>query len=473
MKSSGKNNKPKTKESNKKEDKNKSKTNTVENEEEEPPKKENPTNIERYIYISTYHDIKLMETLKHLFEEINQAAFNLKSPSEINTFDLTDEQKDNNEIDYISGFQILDTEIRITIIEGISNLAMKKVKSALPKTQLNTKTLKIFSDSNILYNKRIYSKFGLSLKFIKLKYKLSEILTTYTIYYNSTRYREIYDCFLNIGSILKSETMKDIVTSELFPIADSLLLVERKYGDMITEQDQTGALEVIKKKRIRIDDLISKTSGSGSGSSSGAFRILSSGNESNISNSSSEEKNKLPKIKRNAKSVAQFNKNEINEIADGKNKMVLKPKLDSKNLGYEKYLKDKKHKRISASQIFAQNINYINLLNKKPRVPKFCNYDEKGILNYKGQILFGPSRNNYYEMLVKNMREKYIKDKDHIYSYSKFGLSLNFPMLERERNEEYINYVENKSKWTSKKDFERYKQPPREQIYFPRIKQEL
>ena len=68
------------------------------------------------------------------------------------------------------------------------------------------------------------------------------------------------------------------------------------------------------------------------------------------------------------------------------------------------------------------------------------------------------------------MREKYLKDKNHFYTYSLYGLNLNFPMIERDRNEEYIKYIENKKRWKGKdKDFDRYTQPPREKFYFPKI----
>ena len=67
------------------------------------------------------------------------------------------------------------------------------------------------------------------------------------------------------------------------------------------------------------------------------------------------------------------------------------------------------------------------------------------------------------------MREKYLKDKNHIYSYSNYSLNLNFPMIDTGRNEKYEQYLENKKKWRHNKDFERYKQPERDKIFFPRI----
>ena len=42
--------------------------------------------------------------------------FYLSSPKEINTHSLSEEERQSNDIDYISGFQLLDNQKRITII---------------------------------------------------------------------------------------------------------------------------------------------------------------------------------------------------------------------------------------------------------------------------------------------------------------------------------------------------------------------
>ena len=234
-------------------------------EEEEPqgPPPEKPLNLERFIYVTTYLDSNFMQTLKQLFEEINQAAFNLKSVKEIYTKGLTDEEKDNNEIDYISGFQLIDKNIRITILEGITGKAMKKIKETIPKTQMNNKNYMLFADSGVLFNKRLYSKFDLSLKYIKLRETLQTILQTFDIYTKANKYRQIYDAFLNFGSILKAQTLKEISLANLFPDAESLLLLERKYADILNDEDMTGIhKEKKKKKKIKLDSL-TKTSTSG------------------------------------------------------------------------------------------------------------------------------------------------------------------------------------------------------------------
>ncbi len=78
-----------------------------------------------------------MKNLKEIFENVNKEAFQLKSVKEIYTKILSEEEQDNNEIDYISGFQIIDANFRITIIEGISAKSMKLVKQIFEKKDVN------------------------------------------------------------------------------------------------------------------------------------------------------------------------------------------------------------------------------------------------------------------------------------------------------------------------------------------------
>ena len=436
-------------------------------EEEEPqgPPPEKPYNLERFIYITTYYDGNVMKALKELFEDINKNAFNLKSVKEIYTRGLSEEERDNNEIDYISGFQIIDKVLRITILEGITGKAIKKVKEKLPKLQMNSKTIMLFSDSKVLFNKRIYSKFDLSLKYIKLRENLSNILLTYDIYTKANKYRQIYDTFLNFGSILKAQTLKEITDANLIPEADNLLLLERKYGDILNDEDMTGVhKEKKKRQRIKLDSL-SKTTASGfSGQSTSMKR--SKGNDSFNESSaiqSSDEKN-------TKKKVTEEEKNKMNQTQQVDNKdNKFKKSVDARNLAFEEYLKEKKAKRTTSEDIWKRNIDYLKVMNKKKTMDKFCRLS---FMNNSSHniIMYGPSKANHYEEIMKTMRDKYINDKNHFYTYSNFGLTLNFPIIERDRNYAYLNYLENKAKWiVPNTDFERYKQPPREKYYFPKI----
>ena len=465
--------------------KGKDKKNQEEEDEEkkEEPPKENPYNLERFVYISTYDDSNLMTKLKNLFEDVNQKAFNLVSTKEIYTRGLTEEEKDNNEIDYISGFQLIDKTFRITILEGITGKGMNRIKAYLPKTQLNTDNLKIFADSTILFNKRIYSNFGLCLKLIKLRKNLTSILQVHDIYAIAHRCREIYDTFQIFGSLIKAETMRDITLEGLFPQAEHLIMLERKYADLLTDQDITGIFKEKKKRRIiRLKDLMSSTSNTNSNTVDSSKKSLLK-NKSNIAINSAmkrfenrmnkDNKAVMPKVHL-SKSQANITSNVSNISKDLQkiHKMKFKPKTDSRNEVYEKFLKEKSARHIPKNQIWESNLKHIEDLKQKiPSFKRFCMPCPEGceIVENPKEILFCPTKNNYFDALTKKMREKYLKDKKHYYSYSLYSLALSFPMIERERNQKYLDYVENKSKWINKKDFDRFTQPEREKFYFPKI----
>ena len=146
---------------------------------------------------------------------------------------------------------------------------MKIVRKRLPKTQMNSPTFKVFTDEAVLFNKRIYSPFGLSLKCIKLRDTLNNLLTTFGIYEKANKFRDMYEAFIKIGSILNSSTMKEIAESQRFPEVVGLLGIERKYGDLLTEKDMTG-IEPKERRTTKLrtcdlhfDDISEKTSAIG------------------------------------------------------------------------------------------------------------------------------------------------------------------------------------------------------------------
>jgi hypothetical protein len=390
-----------------------------------PPPKEKEKNLERFIHVTTYYDHEAMQVLKEVFEKINREAFNLKSVKEIYTKTLTVEEQDDNNLDYISGLQLIDNKIRITIIEGISNGAMKYVKEKLPKIQINDNIKKIFSNSGILFNKRIYSKFNLSLKFIKLRDNLSNILNTFDIYMKANKYKEIYNSFMNFGFILQSKTFSEIAHAELFPPAESLLLLERKYADILNDEDMTGLHTQPKKKKklLAEENMVNMTSSI----------------NSNLTLTNSAD---------NSKSIS-------NPTLQGdKKRSSVRIKLESFNSDYDKHLELRNSNLKDFHQINIDKISKLEKRNKSER--HFCrfNYDkntDNQIQNITKDIqlpdsvyLYSCQKNNYYNLYVRELAEKIKKDPNNFYTYSKDYLTLSFPMVEPYVNNDYSAHIKSK-----------------------------
>ena len=410
-------------------------------------KTENENNyVERIIIITTYNDSEFLSNLKKCFEFVNQQAFNLKSPKEIYTRDLSEEEKKSLTIDYISGVQILDKTMRITFLEGLKGKSIEKIKEFIPKKIMNNKTNKYFSDSNVFFNERIYSLFLLNLKYIKLRNTLKEILTTYDLYSKADKQREIYDSFLKLGSILRVETMKDIKEMDLFPKSEHLIMLERKYADMLIEEDLTGIntnKKNKKKKKKKLFELYDEKE-----------------KEKQMKKSQTE---KLLNIKKNY----QLNENNNNNINNNFMNKVFKPKLDSHNLKYIKLLNERPPQE-SIKETFEKNLIYLKDMKKKEYF-RFCMPVKENLKECQSQrnILFNSTvKNNYYVNLINRMGEKYKNDKNNHYTYSTEKIFLNFPI--QDKIDEYKKFDRN-----LKKDFDRFTQPKREYIYLPKIKNEL
>ena len=75
--------------------------------------------FERIVIIVPY---KCPETVKHIeamFERINLAGLNLENARYLNTKELTEAERSDRSLDFLGGFELMDSEFRMFIIEGL------------------------------------------------------------------------------------------------------------------------------------------------------------------------------------------------------------------------------------------------------------------------------------------------------------------------------------------------------------------
>jgi hypothetical protein len=270
------------------------------------------------------------------------------------------------------------------------------------------------------------------------------------------KYKEIYNAFLNFGSILNSKTMKEIAHAELFSDADALLMLERKYADILNDEDMTGIKQVKKKRKkmIKLDALERQTMAS-TITSTFSFDKIDNKKKDNEDKENKDKENKDENIKEDDNIQIEINKEKDN----------LRDKINTLNLEYEKalqnYIPESKGKTIQ------RNIDYIKTMKKKRINQRFCLPDLDS--DFTDEVHFqSTTKNNFYIKVIEKMRDKYLSDKNNYYTYSNYGLPMAFPLIQH-RNEEYYQTIQNKKKWVSPKDFDRYIQPPKDKYYFPKI----
>lgn len=337
-----------------------------------------------------------MKILKELFESINKEAFKLKSIKEIYTRTLSPEELDDNNIDYISGFQVIDQNLRITILEGITGQgkAMSLVKEKLPKLELNSAQKKIFSNSKILFNKRIYSNFNLCLKFIKLRNPLSQILGTADIYLKANKYREIFNAFMQLGFILQSPTFEAITNANLFPSFESLSQLERKYADIINDEDLSG-LKTEKKKKKKI--LNNNVHTSSSDVTTDTNIIL---NKNNVNSSLQNNKRNISSAYSNANNISNLNNNLIVGNNNASN--------ISSNNSNDKSTKEQQSQQSKLCKLDSYNYEFIK--KKKEEIGKSMSFNRRE--NFLKTHKFN------CEILAK-LNQKNIGNSQHFWHYEK------------------------------------------------------
>jgi len=122
--------------------------------------------FERAIYIFPYKSPEYTPKLLSIVQEINMAAFQMTggNPLFITTKALSPEEKNNRELDIITGIEFIDHEYRTFILEGLADKGMKKLEEEFPKDIPNNKNFKIMKNSEIKFKDRLYVDCNIDVK---------------------------------------------------------------------------------------------------------------------------------------------------------------------------------------------------------------------------------------------------------------------------------------------------------------------
>lgn len=76
----------------------------------------------------------------------------------LNTKELTDEEKKDRSLDYLGGFELIDSEMRMLVIEGIGGEgnSIDKFYKANERERPNDKKFKMLYNPQIKFKNRIY-----------------------------------------------------------------------------------------------------------------------------------------------------------------------------------------------------------------------------------------------------------------------------------------------------------------------------
>ena len=327
----------------------------------------------------------------------------------LSTKELSAEERADRKLDVLGGFEFIDSEFRILVIEGLGGKGHgvhRWYQENFRKVE-NTRRCKLLYNPDIRFKHRLYLDFNVTIKKIKLRSTLTEIMSSPDIFLRSKTPQEIYDTLQKMGEMRKFDRLKYLRDYDLFPTSERLLSLERKYGDSLSYIDIHGVAEITKKQRQRMIE-----------------------EEERRKKEEEEERRRQEELAEQEKNKSAYSSR-------------MKGATDTRNTAYEMSLRSKVEKDfISTNREAITEMTQGRPLRERIKVPEGVE-----VYMYSGQKL------NVNEFQKEKLRKKLADDKSNFYSYSKDHLSLAFPLV----NEHEIDSkakAANQAKWLTNDGFE-------------------
>lgn len=145
-------------------------------------------------------------------------------------------------LDILTGFSVLDSQVRIVVMEGlVDGKALTEVHDFLKSLRnKNNAGVRVLINPNVTFRNRMYANFELELKMIKLNCTLSKILAGSTMYTRSHIPLDCFDALKCLSGLKSVDNISNAKIQALFPTESQLMALERRFGDFVSDQDIEG-----------------------------------------------------------------------------------------------------------------------------------------------------------------------------------------------------------------------------------------
>lgn len=151
---------------------------------------ENEAIYERAVYLMPYKSSELLNKIYRSIERINLDGVGETESNNVrvlNTKQLSDEERSNRKLDIIGGFEFIDSEFRIVVLEGLGGKdhGMNWFYTSNMRKAPNSRRCKLLYNPEIWFKNRLYLDFNVNIKKIKLRDTLTSIMASPDIYLRS------------------------------------------------------------------------------------------------------------------------------------------------------------------------------------------------------------------------------------------------------------------------------------------------
>lgn len=287
--------------------------------------------------------------------------------------------------DILTGFVVIDTEIRVYVIEGLIEGCLKTLVNELPRGQANATGFKYLMNLEVKFDNRLYIEFGADLKRIKLREPLKQILLNPDIYIKAKVSEELMETLNKCMELRRADRLKLVRDFGICPTVANLYLLERKYGDALTDMDIYGKSNKTKKVEFKDPSL-------------------------------------SPKAKEPVKTKEKEKEKRV--------RLKMKDALDAKNEAFNQILEERKEGNSkNFMDVNKQKIQEVSDFNSVNRPADYLKAEpEPGdVYIYSGQKL------NYTEHMKWKLAKQFLQDPTHFYTLSPDYLTLSWPLVDDDK----------------------------------------
>ncbi|XP_055077983.1 uncharacterized protein cfap92 [Periophthalmus magnuspinnatus] len=218
----------------------------------------------RVIYIFHRNNFAVMDKLRLEILKTNADAFQLDSYALENTenalSNYTTSFKRSPDLDFVTGFHLVDKKTQIVAVEGLRRKAVKRLRESVAMKLSGSKEEQVIAlyTSSLAFFKRIYDSLDLSLTPIVLPESLETILMEPLVYVKGTIPPLCLQGLLRLQQLRQARSLTEAAQNDLFPSADMIQSLSRQYKT--PTQQWKRDLGVIKPRSEQVPVLIKSQS---------------------------------------------------------------------------------------------------------------------------------------------------------------------------------------------------------------------
>ncbi|XP_020606074.1 uncharacterized protein FLJ43738-like [Orbicella faveolata] len=178
----------------------------------------------RVIYIFEYRNAPFLRQLQSEITAVNAEALELDTlpqhviEAALSTYKLSREQRKNKQLDIITGFQVLDGQYHMFVLEGLAEKGIRRLWEKLPRPQEEDITkFNVLYNSELRFHERLYASLDVDLCRVRLHEPLEVIVQNPLLYVRDLVPKPCFDALANLDQV-RSLFVFWIKTPGLFPI---------------------------------------------------------------------------------------------------------------------------------------------------------------------------------------------------------------------------------------------------------------